>query len=65
MEGGEVGKNTFSLVMSTKSVKISKVFQSKLESFVREIEVKMYKMIEKYLSIWYNGHNWVLYAQRR
>ena len=47
MEGGEVGKNTFSLVMSTKSVKISKVFQSKLESFVREIEVKMYKMIEK------------------
>lgn len=65
MEGGEVGKNTFSLVMSTKSVKISKVFQSKLESFVREIEVKMYKMIEKYLPIRYNSHNWVWYAQRR
>ena len=51
--------------MSTKSVKISKVFQSKLESFVREIEVKMYKMIEKYLPIEYNSHNWVWYAQRR
>ena len=41
-----------------KKINISKVFCSKLESFVREIKVKMHKMIEKHLPIWYNGRNW-------
>lgn len=48
-----------------KKINISKVFYSKLESFVREIEAKMHKMIEKHLPIWYNRHNWVQCAQRR